>query len=330
MRIWLLAVCWLLLSPLLLAGEATLRFPREVRVPGRNLTLGQVVEIHSDDLALEQRLRAYPLGYTPAPTFSRLVSVERLRPELLREFRGENLRFLGEPATRIWPALETIKAQTQLTAAEQALAQAAAGREYLFAPLNPVTDLEVPAGNGPARLVARAPTQSLTQGALEVTLEVHVDEALYRTVRLPYRAEAFEVLPVLLRDVQPGEALNAGLFRLERRALQPNQPAALTVAMASGCLASRALRAGNPVTNQDVHRPLAILAGGSIFVEVRRGSVSARSLGLALDSGSVGDRIRVKLAGNQHEMRAVIASRDLVVVSLDPQTVGEAARQPLR
>jgi flagella basal body P-ring formation protein FlgA len=330
MRGFLVCLCWILLAPLLRAGDAELRFPREVHVAGRQLLLGQVAEIHSADIALEGRLRAWSLGYTPAPTFSRLVSVERLRSDLARDFPGERLRFSGETNTRVWPLLETIPAATQAAAAERALAEIAQGREFLFTPMNALPDLAVPAGQAPARLVARVPSQSLAQGALEVTLEVHVDEALYRTVRLPYKAESFEVLPVLVRDIQPGEALGPNDFVLQRRALQPNQPTALTVAMASGSLASRALRAGNPVSNQDVHRPLAIVAGSSVFVEVRRGSVSARSLGLALDSGSVGDRIRVQLAGNAREMRAVIASRDLVVVSLDPQSSADAGRQPLR
>jgi flagella basal body P-ring formation protein FlgA len=314
----------LLASALLLlvggaAGQASLSLPREAHVAGRQLSLGQVVRIEGPDLQQVERLRAYSLGYTPAPGFSRVLSAERLGQELARAFPGESLRFLGERHTRVWPATETITAAAQREAGAAALTDLQRGRTIEFLPLAEPADLAVPAGAEPARLVARLAGQNLASNAVEVSLEVYTDGALYRTLRLPYRAVEWVELPVLVRDVAPGETLSVQDFKLERLPKQPGQVTPLTLAMAAGALSSRALRAGQPISAQDVHRPLAILAGNTLFVEVRRGSVAARSLGVALDSGSLGDRIRIQLAGSQREMRAVVQSRDLVVVSLDPE-----------
>lgn len=301
------------------AAQATLSLPREAHVAGRQLSLGQVAHIEGPEQGLVERLRAHPLGYTPAPGFSRVLHAERLAQELARAFPGEALRFSGERQVRVWPQVETISAAAQREASQAALTELQRGRTIEFLPLAEPAELAVPKGAEPARLVARAAGQNLASNAVEISLEVYADGALYRTVRLPYRAVEWVELPVLVRDVGPGETLGAQDFKLERLPKQPGQVAALTLSMATGALSSRALRAGQPISAQDVHRPLAILAGNSLFVEVRRGAVAARSLGVALDSGSLGDRIRIQLAGTQREMRAVVQSRDLVVVCLDPE-----------
>ena len=58
------------------------------------------------------------------------------------------------------------------------------------------------------------------------------------------------------------------------------------------------------------------MAGNQVYVEVRSKAVKARSLCIAMDSGSIGDRIRLEILASGHEMRGVVMSRDLVVVEV--------------
>ena len=67
---------------------------------------------------------------------------------------------------------------------------------------------------------------------------------------------------------------------------------------------------------QDVHRPAAVTLGTTLFLRVKKGSIEARVSALALETGSVGERIRVKTVDAGQELVATIVGRDLCEISL--------------
>ena len=152
-------------------------------------------------------------------------------------------------------------------------------------------------------------------------VDVFVDEARYRTLRTQVELIEWNMVPVLVRDLPPGANLSATDFEVARiRATSAVNSPPLTIQMAHGSIASRGLRKGDPVRDIDVHRPLAVVLGQAVSIEVRRGAVRARSMGVALDSGSIGGRIGVRLLDSGREMQGVIQSRDSVVVDLGDST----------
>lgn len=308
----------LLLGKVLLGG-ATVTLPPEAKVRGTEVELGEVALISGLDGELVDRLRALELGYAPAPGFSRLITSEKIRAVLGHELPGLDIRVAGERACRVWPEVEEIRPEVIEEAARAELLRAFGGREASFTLKDPLPLVRVPlggegvgaeAGEGRA-LVARAPAGELHSGLLGVPVEILVDGLRYRTVWTSWRVEVWETRPVLARPVRAGEELRPELFERSRvRVGAEARPEPLDPATVLGSVARRDLAPGEPVTALDVHRPAAVTLGSTLFLRVKKGPIEARVSVLALETGSVGQRIRVKTIDSGQELLATIAGRD--------------------
>lgn len=296
---------------------AVVVLPMEAYVTGREILLGEVAEVRSGDAELDRQLGAASLGYAPSPGYSRLIFHYRIEELIERRFEGLDLTVTGERSVRVWPKVEAVEEDAVRATVEAALRGSLAGRDVELAFVGLPPRLEIPAGSSAPRLQARFSEFNLEPGIVEVPVDVFVDEARYRTLRTQVELIEWQLVPVLERDVPAGQVLAATDFAMARvRATGAEHTAPLTMTMAHGAIAGRALRKGDPVRDLDVHRPLAVSIDQAVTVEVRRGAVVARSMGVALGSGSLGERVRVRLLETGREMRAVIQSRDSVVVDL--------------
>jgi flagella basal body P-ring formation protein FlgA len=86
--------------------------------------------------------------------------------------------------------------------------------------------------------------------------------------------------------------------------------------MVIGAVATRDLSADQMVTNLDVHRPLIVRRGDSLFLQVRKGGITTRVPAVAREDGAIGDRIVVTMTSNEHDMSGVVISRDMVELDL--------------
>ena len=103
-----------------------------------------------------------------------------------------------------------------------------------------------------------------------------------------------------------------------RRVLVQNggQAKPLGTAFLAGAVAVRDLAPGAVVTATDVHRPVVVTLGETLFLRVKKGSIEARVSALALESGAIGDRIRLRTLESGQELTANIVSRDLCEIDL--------------
>ena len=65
-----------------------------------------------------------------------------------------------------------------------------------------------------------------------------------------------------------------------------------------------------------MHRPAAVTLGATLFLRVKKGPVEARVSALALETGSVGERIRVKTVEAGQDPLPTIVGRDVSEISL--------------
>lgn len=304
-------------APAPLQDQVTVRLHMESLVRGREVTVSEVGVVTGANPALVTKITNHILSAAPAPGYSRLLYGYRIEEALERAYPSLDVLMAGERSVRISPVSERIAAEAIQGAARVAMEAAAELGDFEFDVMGAMNELFVPAGAEPARLIARLPSEGLKTGSVNVPVEIWVDGALYRTRWAAFAVTEWQTVPVLSTDLAPGTTLVPAHFKLERIARRPGENSEpLPVEAAAGSAAARALRAGQPVTDLDVHRPLAIVAGNQVYVEVRSQAVKARSLCVALDSGSVGDRIRVEILASGHEMRGVVTSRDLVVVEV--------------
>lgn len=299
------------------APVVTVVLPAEAEVSGTSLRLDDVASVLTADPALAAAVAATDLGYAPAPGYSRLLQNHQIGAELQRAHPHVAWVFKGERATRVWPAVERIAGDRLLEAASNALRLAARGRDIEFESAAPVTELVIPRSAAGARLEVEPQDARLTSGRLSVPVIVRLDGQAYRRVNTVWNVRVFQTLPVLVRSVVPGEVLSESLFET-RRVLLDNLVGANPLPLASlrGATAARKLEANQPVNEQDIHRPVVIRAGEDLMVEIAKGAVSARVMGLAIGSGAVGDRISVRLVDTGREMLATVVSSEMARVEL--------------
>jgi flagella basal body P-ring formation protein FlgA len=300
----------------LLAG-ATVTLPVEAKVKGTEIELGELCQVSGLDGELVAKLRALELGYAPAPGFSRLLTAERIRAELAKALPGVEVLVTGERACRVWPAIEEIAPLLIEDAARGELLRSFDGKEATFTLAESIGSVKVPLGERGSKIQARVTAGDLKSGILGVPVEVLVDGLRYRTVWTSWRVDVWETRPVLTRPVRAGEALAPELF--SRARIQVGRTAgleALDPRQVAGSIAKRDLAQGEGVTALDVHRPSAVVLGATMFLRVKKGSIEARVSALALETGAVGDRIRVKTIEAGQELVATVIGRDLCEISL--------------
>lgn len=308
----------MLLTQLVLAG-VTITLPMEARVRGTEMTLGDVATVtgaNADEVALA---RALDLGYAPAPGYSRLLSAEKIAEVAARKLPEVALTFAGDRHCRVWPEVQEIAEADVRLAAQTELVRLYGVRDAAFELVAPIPAIVVPSGSGSPSIRARLDQRAEQSGLVTVPVEVIVDEATYRTVFTTWRVDVYSVVPVLAKNVRAGESLSAALF--ERRRIRIDaaaQAGLLGIDRLHGSVAKRDLAAGSLVTGLDVDRPAIVALGTSLSLQVKKGGIAARVGVIALESGALGDRIRVRREDSKQELHAVIKSRDQVEIDLGP------------
>ncbi len=304
-----------MLATLLLSG-VTVVLPMEAPARGTELKLGAIAEVRGDDPALVERVRAFELGATPAPGFTRLLHAHRLREDLARAFPGLELKVTGEPACRVEPVVAEVSGADLQAAAAAEIATAFAGQDVSYEPRQPILPVSVPAGSVAPTFRVRITGALPDSGVLAVPVQVLVDGAPYRTVWTSWTVSRYEVLPVLARPLKNGESIQPSFLQNKRVEANGMRAKALPASMLVGAVAARDLSAGAPVTALDVHRPAVIGLGDDVTLEVRKGPICARVAAVSLGTAAIGDRLRVRSTSNEAEHSALVVTRDLVRIDL--------------
>lgn len=298
-------------------GSVTVTVPVEAKIKGTEIELGEVAQVTGLDGELVSKVRAFELGYAPAPGFSRLLTAERIRADLARAMPGVEVRVAGERACRVWPMVEEVPSREVEDAARAELLLAFAGKEATFTLKDPLGELKLPVGDRTRAIVARKPTGELRSGIVGVPVELMVDGIRYRTVWTSWRVEVWETRDVLKRPVRAGEELAPEHFESRRVRLGgESELPRVEPGQAIGAVAKHDLAAGTTVSSFDLHRPAAVTAGTTLYLRVKKGAIEARVAAVARDTGSIGDKIQVQAIESGQLLTATITGRDACEIKL--------------
>lgn len=121
---------------------------------------------------------------------------------------------------------------------------------------------------------------------------------------------------VAARRLSPGDVVRADDVRVEM--LPPDRSRRGACGRADqvvGLAAQRSIRAGEPLTEQVLDRPVLVRRGAIVRASVRSGPLRVMSQGIAQEEGRFGDRILLKTEdGNRDFMGRVTRTGDVVVV----------------
>ena len=222
------------------------------------------------------------------------------------------------------PATERVPAASLRAAAERALEDAFPrfdGRDVHFRLVSELPEaLEVPLGDGAARVEARLPAHADAGSNVDVLLRVSVDGVPYRTLVARWRVELYETCLVPRHAIAAGAPLDRDLFERARvRRTRGLHARPVDASALVGARAMRALEPGVEVLESDVEHPPLIEAGSLVLLRVRSGSLEVTTRASALEGGRLGDSIRVRTIDRDKELTAVVRGPGLVVVQLSKE-----------
>jgi flagella basal body P-ring formation protein FlgA len=305
--------------------DVTVTLPDQARVGGTEMSLGQIAAVEGEDRQEVARVAALPLGYTPAPGYSRLLEAGTIARKIASELPGVEVAFKGH-ATRVWARTQIVRGADILAAARSAIEGRSRGGSRsddgpggggpggaLHALEHPL-DVEVP--DGALELIGESPSGEATaENRLSVAVRVMLDGEPYRTVWTRFQlADAGEVA-VLARDVTRGETIQPDAIALRAGRAGGRERQALSLEQIRGRVATRNLLAGQTLSAADIADPALVHQGDVVYFEVRKGAVAAKVQAIASQSGARGERIRVRLP-SERELTGTVIARDLVRIEL--------------
>ncbi len=137
------------------------------------------------------------------------------------------------------------------------------------------------------------------------------------SVRVPVTGRVVETIevPTLAHTMNRGETFATRDLAFVRMPVDNLRRGTITdVDQIIGMAAHTALRAGQPVTEADLQKPLAVTRGAMVVMTLRAGGMTLTAQGRAIDSGSVGDIIHVANSRSNMTLTARIDGPNQVTV----------------
>ena len=217
----------------------------------------------------------------------------------------------------------------KLVAREDVMAALRAALSGVGAPAD--ADLELPGFEAPMVALDAAPKCAIEQvdyeaatGRFTAGLAVTSDNMPVQRMRLAGRLQEMMDLPVAMHRLVPGSIIEPGDLHSQR--VHPPVSGAQMVrdqAQAAGMTVRHVVAPGQPLPLAELTRPMAVLKGDRVTMELQSPGLSLTGVGQALAAGALGERISVLNPASRAVVEAVVTGPDMVRVTPD-----SAPRQP--
>ncbi|MEP2830628.1 flagellar basal body P-ring formation chaperone FlgA [Parvibaculum sp.] len=150
-------------------------------------------------------------------------------------------------------------------------------------------------------------------GAFTAILRAPANDMLSQLRRVTGRAYPVTDVPVLVRDMQPGEIVrqqDIDWVRLPSNRVSQNIVTALEHLV--GMSPRRPARAGEPMRIADMQPPILIEKGAQVDVTLISGSLTLTARGRALESGAIGDVVSVVNTRSNRTIQGVVEGPNMV------------------
>jgi flagella basal body P-ring formation protein FlgA len=320
-RSWLLSlsIVTCLCVPLLGWGASiVITVPPEAQVPGPQITLEDVAEIHGEPADTVDRIRHVLLGQAPPAGVERLLSKSTLVTQLKHQgLWTQDIQFQGALQIRVIRASQRLDPQHMETVVRQALSRRLPqttqptsirdirGLSPVFVPLGPVQyEVTVP---------ERPMVRGSTSFRLTIQVAGKVEKQLHGTATLAVVQEVVS----LVRPVAQGEIITPdAVSRTRVQVTQPLRQVATQPEDVIGKHARRSLAGNAPLSTQDVTTVPVVHRGDMVSIVLESPLIKVSTPGEALEAGKPGDTIRVKNTSSNREVRAQVIDKQTVRIPL--------------
>ena len=293
-------------------------------VAGGIFTLGEIADFSGGDAELIRRLRAVEVGTSPLAGQSRSLFPGDIVVKLRACHLETTQVHLAAP-----PAMEIRRASVSLASAALVKAALDAAKPLLselpdatLEAENPPQSLNLPTGK--MTLLSGACKGRPENGLIFVPIAIAVDGKPFQTVEIALRAHRMARVVVANRQLEPGDILSADDVSLAKIDVILSGKRGLTLTKeAVGKRVKRRVLNDAALAANDLETPPAVLANTEITVQFFYGSVQVTALARTLQSGAVGDTIRVQMTDTRKELDVVITGSR--TARLAEAETGEAA-----
>ncbi|PWR19795.1 flagellar basal body P-ring formation chaperone FlgA [Zavarzinia compransoris] len=145
---------------------------------------------------------------------------------------------------------------------------------------------------------------------------------------IPVKAEEATTIPVLLRDLGPGEVI--GPDDLTEVTVTGRIAGNVFTEMDEmiGLAARKTLRAGRAVARSEVRQPLLVTKGSLVTIRVSMPGIELATTAKAMEQGALGEVIKVMNLASLRIVQAVITGPGMAEVPVSPQPVVLSAANP--
>lgn len=298
------------------AAGLTITVAAESQVTGQFFTLGDIASLSGDDTGRIAGLQQIRLGRTPAPGQSIIFSAELLMIRL--HTAGSDLTGLNwqvPPQFKVTARSQLVTGERLAGLATQYLQTHLDGSDVEFRPVGQLQDLMVPPGDVsfsidlPYGLKYNAPTT--------VHISLGLDGQPYTSVRARFEIKKYEQVAVASRAIAPRELVSDDNIIFERRDIGRMPPGYFTEPnRILGLVVKRQLSPGMVMGESVLEKPLLIERGKTVRIVALTGGIEVSTPGVALQSGSVGQSIRVKNTNSQKVITARILDETTVLAQI--------------
>lgn len=288
------------------AGAAELR--PAVTVTGDTVTLGDLFDDAGDAAAIT-------VANAPAPGARAEISVSRISLAARRngiEWRndaGLTHVVIARNGTQV-PDMDVAAAIATAIEAQSSALPSSSQLQVDFE--NGMAGVQVADGAEPSVKVEQLAFNQRS-GAFTAILRAPANDMLSPLRRVTGRAYPVTDVPVLVRDMQPGEVVrqqDIDWVRLPSNRVSQNIVTSLEHLV--GMSPRRPARAGEPMRIADMQPPVVVEKGAQVDVTLVSGSLTLTARGRALESGAVGDVVSVLNTRSNRTIQGIVEGPNMV------------------
>ncbi|HEX7342711.1 MAG TPA: flagellar basal body P-ring formation chaperone FlgA [bacterium] len=282
-----------------------------VYIAGGKVILGQIASLSGDPEAIE-KIRDLQIGKTMRRTESRVLSVEEIKRALPPEFE---VYFFGAPAVEVRPlALPGEFCDIQPLLQRRFARLAGDSITVRITELGRSDPLDPPE-SGPVgyRVMGE---QTLTSGKQIVSLDRHDGNGPIRRIHCEIELTLFARLAFTARRLGRGQAISPADVIIRTAELGPSYLSGLVYRPERivGWEATRAISADTPLRWRDLRAPTAVREGDGVELIIQAGAAQIKAIATALQSGSPGERIWIRLDENGKRLQARVVEGGIVML----------------
>ena len=317
-----LVLSLVLACPLLAATPplATITLRSEATVTGTAITLGEIARIDyhlsEEEGKAKPKLEQINVGRAPLPGNSRQIAIGHIEVRLRQAGIHPSTVVLVPPpggSVTVTTATQEVNKDLVTAVVLDCLKEQAGDGFYIDVEAGEALPLIVPLGELELRLGTLPPGP----GSYRVGVGIYVDGQRHRTIQVRVQLRPKTPVIVAASDILAGSIIHRDA--VEKVILETSssdqmfaEPEAVI-----GLEASRTIRAGDPITADDIAVSVLIQSGDTVVIEAISGAIMAKTPGVALQSGKLGDWIRVQNTESRKEIVARIIGKGVVRVELE-------------